>query len=689
MLSLALPVTLLLAATAPAEPNADGRINLSLTEYDRLRQAQERNSVTVVDTLRLSGSFKANDLRVAFVGRASGKLPAEDVLASASGAQLFGCEGDGLISRSDNGFNLTPLAARFNVSCRVAMRGSDRLEWTTTKAVLWVESAVTDGEFVLGKEGAGGARSFTVVRRTGGGAEGLPATATARYRLTLEPDASRFLYRIDVRNPNRSRQAFDITLAVGERVQQIDATVPYDVQGTRYRFDLPPGELTLTLSGSFSGASFVPPLKASLQYLMVESHPLLDVRVKGDAQRVSPNEVGVAASYRGAQAFLLTGTPTLTWEVRRLEALSTTGYAVNNLTHIFFTSADGWARGETHLAIDNQGASELALPMDAQPTFASLGSEPVLLTEDARADKQDAAHRLRLPIPLGPQDIEVQHQQRFRRRMGLGYAHLRLPRVPVAATRAAVEVRYPQEWYPIAWSFMGQPSVWAPESGQVIGWLILFVWSERVLAFLGWPMRRRVALAALLALAAVAWGEVALALVAADLAASILRAWSWMRRARPKLIVVVLGLGAVGLLAILLFIGVLTRNSSNAPFLYSILDAEGGQATRAMPSSWEVQQSAQRDVKQKAAAHAPQMQYQGLPAKFEMPYGERRTDFSREMLTTDPARSVRVLMVSQALLWWTQALVVIAGVVLIWRARRELKAGWRQRVDEWRAARQK
>ena len=83
-------------------PTADGRINLSLTEYDRLRQAQERNSVTVVDTLRLSGSFKANDLRVALVGRASGKLPVEEVLTGVSGAVLFGCEGDGLISRSSN-----------------------------------------------------------------------------------------------------------------------------------------------------------------------------------------------------------------------------------------------------------------------------------------------------------------------------------------------------------------------------------------------------------------------------------------------------------------------------------------------------------------------------------------------------------------------------------------------------------
>src|SRR5262245_34158269 len=140
-------VVLLAVVAPPASAQDNGsRVTVPLSEYEALKKAQEHASVTVVDTLRLGGTFKARDLDVTFVGRSAGTLPTIDVLTNATGIVVFGCEGDGIVSRGDGGaFRLTPLAGRFTVKCRMAARGSDRLEMWSTPSVLWVEANVADG----------------------------------------------------------------------------------------------------------------------------------------------------------------------------------------------------------------------------------------------------------------------------------------------------------------------------------------------------------------------------------------------------------------------------------------------------------------------------------------------------------------------------------------------------------------
>lgn len=136
-------------ATPPA-PQGSPRVTLPLAEYERLHRLDERASVTVVDILQLGGTFQSRNLTVSFSGRSSGKLPAEEVLGADEGIFVYGCAGDGIVSRSDQGFMLMPLAPKFEVKCRLAVRGTDRLELKLSRSVLWVESAVSDGELVAG-----------------------------------------------------------------------------------------------------------------------------------------------------------------------------------------------------------------------------------------------------------------------------------------------------------------------------------------------------------------------------------------------------------------------------------------------------------------------------------------------------------------------------------------------------------
>jgi hypothetical protein len=672
------------ATRVSAAEGAAPQVTLSLDEYERLRGTQERPSLTVVDTLRLSGSFRGRDVQLEFSGRAAGRLPPAPVLSAAGDVVVYGCQGDGLVSRAEQGgFQLTPLAARFVVRCRVQTRGSDRLELTTTAAVLWVESAVSDGELVATGAQAG-EHTFALVRQAAGPATGLmEPTATGRYRLTLLPDETRFRYQIDVNNPNRGQHAFTLTLSSGELVQQIDSAAPHDSAGARTTFELPPGESTVTLSGRLSGAAFAPPVEASLQYVLVESHPLLRPQIAGGARRVAPNEVGLPAGFRGAQAFLLGRGDRLSWGVTRLQALRSTSYALQDVRHVFYLGADGAALGESSFALDNQGASELRLPRTVEPTFASLQGETVLLTKDDEG-------RLLLPIAQGAQTLLVQHRQAFGARLGFARALMAAPELPVPATRTQVELRYPHDWLPLYESFASRSRVWTPSAGELLSWLLLCAWSTRVLALLGLERRARWRLAVLASLAAYAWDPAALLAWGACLVLTLAwglgrlrgRAWSLARALAALAALLVAGLLLLALVSSLHLGGSRTQPTSRAEYERARVPASAPVPGRMKAGSGAAPQDA---LASPEGSGAEQMQYEGLPARLELPMGERRSSFERELLTPGAPRRLEAIMISAQALEGLRLLVLLATALTLWLRRQALVAGWRRIAGSWRA----
>lgn len=263
-LALAVALVLLvpgLPGLADAPQRADDpRVTLPLSEYEQLRKLRETPSLTVVDTMRITGSFASRTLSLTLSGRSSGTLPAATVLESVEGAALAGCDGSALVSRGEGAaYTLTPLAARFDVRCRLVLSSGDRLSFVAGKSVLFPEGDVADGEFLPGADPGNGTRPFTVVRRIATGGEALAPTATGRYRITLLPDETRFRWTVEVRNPNRGRAPFDLVLASGERVQEVVEPGPYDVKEGRTRFDLPPGDGTIVLTGTLTGSEFARP----------------------------------------------------------------------------------------------------------------------------------------------------------------------------------------------------------------------------------------------------------------------------------------------------------------------------------------------------------------------------------------------------------------------------------------------
>jgi hypothetical protein len=110
-------------------------------------------------------------------------------------------------------------------------------------------------------------------------------TATGRYLVTFLPDATRFRYLIDVHNPNRATASLPLRLASGEHVQEIKSPSAYDVNDGGYLFSIAPGDSSIVMTGELRATSFAAPLDATLQYLVIENHPLLRPTATGAAKR--------------------------------------------------------------------------------------------------------------------------------------------------------------------------------------------------------------------------------------------------------------------------------------------------------------------------------------------------------------------------------------------------------------------
>jgi len=347
MRSIAAALCGLLAAVALADtPPQASSVTIPLDQYESLQKSQENASATVIDTMTLGGTFKDRNLTVTFTGRSVGARAATNVISDASDVTLSGCSGEALMVRGGKGaYQLIALAPSFTLRCDVRLSGSDRLPMSVQSSVLAIRSAVADGELVAGEENDQGARTYTLVRQVVGTNETLAATATGRYLITLLPDATRFHYVIQVHNPNRNTSPLPLHLLSGEHLQRIDSSAPYEVKDGSYVFAMPPGDSTIALSGELKGTSFAPPVAASLQYAVIESHPLLRPTLQSAPKRVSTGETGITTQYRGALAFEIGEKERISWSVTRLEALRAISYAVRNASHTLFIPARGPSSG--------------------------------------------------------------------------------------------------------------------------------------------------------------------------------------------------------------------------------------------------------------------------------------------------------------------------------------------------------
>ncbi len=647
------------------------RVTLSLSEYEQLRKLRETSSLTVVDTMKVGGSFTSRTLSLLLSGRSSGTLPPAVVLESVEGAALAGCDGTALVSRGDGAaYTLTPLGPRFEVRCRLVSSSGDRLSFVAGKAVLFPEGEVADGEFLMGADPGDGTRPFTVVRRIATAGEVLAPTATGRYRITLLPDETRFRWTIEVRNPNRGRAPFELVLASGERVQEVVAPGPYDIKDGRTRFELPPGDGTIVLTGTLSGSQFHVPVETALSYLLLESHPLLRAEAKTAAKRVSPQETGLPREFRGGQAFLLGKGETFVWSSTRLEALRATSYAVRSTAQTLYVPGDGAVLGQSLFELDNQGASDLALAASPEPTYAAFGDEAVFLTKNAKGE-------LWLPLASGPQSLLLQSRQPLRRVLGFAAGSLAVPTLPVPSTRYALELRYPDTWVPLYERFAGETRIAVPDLPAFVAFLLLAGWLFALLRQLALEPKSAVLLAVVLALSAFASGSAAFFVLAAAVVLSALWLASLVRERKLRLRPLV-ALGALGAFAVLVVLAVAIPSGllrSGAPAGRAVHYEESAAAPMQAAKSARFDEASASPQAEPGSAGPAETTYEGLPAKVTLPGGARSTRWSRELLAADATPRVTVVLAGRTLVTLVQGLVLLFTLGLLWRWRGRLRKG--------------
>jgi hypothetical protein len=655
----------LFAQEAKQPPAAASQVTIPLDSYDALRRNSESPSTTVIDTILLAGGFREKNLTITFRGRTTGTRPLVKAMQETNDVTISGCEGSGIIARSGKGaFDVVPLADAFEVRCDLRISGSDRLKMHVTPSVLAVVSNVADAELVSGDEDGEGARDYTLVRHVSGPGETLAATATGRYLITLLPDATRFRYSIDVHNPNRTTSSMELVLQSNEHLQQIDSAAPYEVTSNHYAFSIPPGDSTITLTGELRGTSFIAPVRASLQYLVLESHPLLRPTVQTPAKRISLGETGVTPQYRGAVAFE-TGTERIGWKVTRLQALHAISYAVQAAQHEVFVPIDGPVLGESTFAVRNEGAPELVLPQQPEPTYVSLNEDPVLMTKNA-------AGELTVPLSQGPQQVLVQHRQPLARRFGFAIGHIAVPQLAVPATDTSLHLRYPGQWVPLFETFASRARVWTPTAVEILLFALLILWIERLLAWLGYPLRRRVVVAIVAALAASMVTSLMIVVLIAFGALTVV--WIAAQPTRPR--IAYASLLAAATLLLLMFISLVRPAQRSAK--YDVSSSENVMTDTA--ASDTTMSSRDENEAPAGSGGLASVTYQGLPAKFTLPGGLRRSAFSQELLRTDRPQRAFVIAISFALTNWIGVALMLLPMVHLWRDRRFIADALRARL---------
>jgi len=272
----------------------------------------------------------------------------------------------------------------------------------------------------------------------------------------------------------------------------------------------------------------------------------------------------------------------------------------------------------------------------------------------------------------------VQHRQRLSRGWGRAHGDILLPDLSVPATHAGIELRYPAQWTPIWQAYAHERRMLSPTAGDLFLALVLLLWSERVLALLGFSGRRRFVLALLFASATLAAEWIAGTLFVADVAGTGLWIWAVIQGKRKGGVKFALAVIAAGLTGMIILVSLFSLRASKAQDTWSSSNRSYDNSN-ALPTQNFQKSALNNPTAPQPVAAGPA--YQGLPAKFEMPWGATRERFDREMLKTGEAVPVKLVLLSRAGVFWSQALVALLALIVALTGLRKGLAGVRELLE--------
>ncbi|MBI4403884.1 MAG: hypothetical protein HY537_06980 [Deltaproteobacteria bacterium] len=627
-------------------------VTIPIKEYLEMKEKVEAPPIKSVEEAVLRGSF-GKSLEIQFSGASSGKQDKREISEYSDGFALSNCSGDAVLDREGNRVLLVPLSKRFRLNCRVNVPNWNSVEIRLSN-VLFFRSEVSGAQAIVDSKGNGDRKIVLVPKTQELRAPAATVTAVGRYQLTALPDEIRFKYDWLLNNPSRYVRDYEISWKNTEVVQEIKTNDTYDEKPGRLIIKLRPGDNQISASGKFSGVQFVPLVPSEQQYLLIESHPLLQLNITTAARRISVSEAGIGPQFANAQVYLFGSGNSFQWKTRKLDLIESLGYSVQNGSYRYYVPQSGQSIVEASFTIENQGTPEIPMEIPGTPTYVEVNRRAEPLYKDPQG-------RLLVRLPAGRHDVLIQYRGTQNHRGLMTYVGSSLAKPATVLSNVGLDLLMPEKWKLIFGMGLLQPQsdfsfylfLWA-----LVGGGAAFVFFK----MLSFAVQKRIALACIFACAVVLqpailpWGlGIAVVLVAIHIRKSLV---SWIRH-RPKLAVTC---GSVlGVLVLLIVWNFSNRRlmeksdwglTSNIAQSYLGKSQDGPSSKRfqalsdgiaPMAGGLDLEVASNSDTGRSTA-------YTGVPARIPIPASARVITFSQEFVDRAGSVNAHALFVSTGFL---------------------------------------
>ncbi len=638
------------------------KVTIPVEEYIRLRETSELPSLTIIENILISGEY-GKTLKLTVSGASAGK-PVVAPFLELSRANLYDCKGNAVLKRENGQLALLPLSSRFQLSCSLSFLNWNEANLTFLNA-LYVKADVTGAETIMGGEGE---RQSLTLTRVAPIIEDDRAeiTATARYRITVVPEESRFDYTFQLSNPSRNKRSFSVPLINGEIVQTVSAEGEYKDSKEEVVLTLMPGNNQVQMKGRLTATAFKPPLKTQ-SFILIENSPMLQLSLETKARRLSAKDAGMYGQFTSHRAFLLSATDSLSWTTKKLEVFASTGFSLNSANYTYYVPKKGKGVVQAIFEINNQGTPEIPLKIPGKILYAEIGNIPQALFKDQ-------AGQLVLQVPTGVQTVLIQYEGEVKGAMGFGSLTAELARPQAVISNANVQLQLNNNWELISGRALDEAKsdivfsdfIWSIAAGLFLFWLS---------ARMGFLPKHAFVIAVSFALASAFLPKTIELLFIAVMVGAVARYRNKIKSLWPATLIGKAGFIIVSIMVLFLVIESkntlnqsLTRQDSFTPAAPAMISAsyEGagmakGKLMGARSDSFGAVESESLSMNDAPTAETQSAgsDYQGLPARVQIPSDGHTLTFSQGLLAEKAPAEIKIFLLGK----WFGTLFMLLGLL--------------------------
>lgn len=413
-----------------------GKVVLSLKQYQKLIDVSEKTSMHVIENMTLKGSFPDN-VSIEIKGQYTNKPKAITFIQSFQHA-VKNCKGDAIISSRSSNLSVFPLKNRYTVSCDLIIKSKQSFS-LRIKNVMNFDNKLSKAEAILD----GNPTSYLTVqilrKEKKVATKKAETIRTGRYKIYVGSNSTTFEYIFGLNNPNRNKVTENITWPNGEIIKQVYTDLDYSEKNGTLSVNLNPGNNNVVVSGSISAKSFNPIFSDANQYFMIENHAIIQVKSSTKWRRISNSESGLNATKPSAKSYLVSNANNISWSVKKLKLFSSTGFTVKRQNIDYYVPKDGQPIVNMTYSINNQGPPEIPLKIEGKVTYLEVNGTAAPLYKD---DKDN----LLVSIPQGNSSVLVQYRPKMEVAGVFSVIESEFSKPKAVVSNSQLAVKTPREW---------------------------------------------------------------------------------------------------------------------------------------------------------------------------------------------------------------------------------------------------